>query len=559
MPNRAGANNGMEQGTLMSVSAVVTRPPDGETDDRDLVARVRAGDDRAFELLFQRYQPRIAAYVRGMIHDHGRAEDITQEVFLSALRRMRQETEREILFKPWIFEIAKNKCIDAFRRTRNSSEVSFDARDEIGADEHGRLAEPGATPDSAIEGKVAIDNLCGAFGGLSAVHHDILVLRELEGLSYREIGDRLGMSRPAVESTLFRARKRLSAEYEQLVSGERCLRVQQIIDGSSGHSARLRDRRRMARHLAHCQPCRRYAGRAGVDLGPVGRPAAAAARIAAFLPLPAFLRRRWSGDEVAPLLGHGGPVSQWSANVAAVLDPGVVSGWTKAVATAATVAVAGMGAGAAFPDRAPLDRSATAGSPPKQAPPLGIFGARQDARTPADARNRTIVRDGLHAQLPRAKAAEKRVDTLPPTGTGPIAAPPTPADAPANTGVRRPDRPFEVSLAGTPVTGGNAQIGAARGTRPADRIVGRLLDLVGAIGRDTDGAARNATGATGAVAGDLLDVVTAPVRGTAESVEAKVASTAVTSAAATAVDGSVPPTVSKTLASTTTTLNSLGG
>jgi RNA polymerase sigma factor (sigma-70 family) len=56
--------------------------------------------------------------------DHGRAEDITQEVFITALRRMR-ETDREIDFK-WIYEIAKNACIDHFRRTRNTSEVSLD-------------------------------------------------------------------------------------------------------------------------------------------------------------------------------------------------------------------------------------------------------------------------------------------------------------------------------------------------------------------------------------------------------------------------------------------------
>ncbi|MGH2942239.1 MAG: RNA polymerase sigma factor, partial [Solirubrobacteraceae bacterium] len=323
--------------------------------------RVRAGEDRAFELLFLRYQPRIAAYVRGMVQDHGRAEDITQEVFMSALRRMR-ETDREIVFKPWIYEIAKNACIDAFRRGRNASEVSFDARDAIGADEHGRLAEPGATPDAAVEGKVAFDNLCGAFGGLSPVHHDILVLREFEGLSYSEIGERLGMSRPAVESTLFRARKRLTEEYEELVSGERCLRVQRIVDASGSRAAGLRDRRRLARHLSHCQPCRRYARLAGMDLGDAVRmrPVAAAVRIAAFMPLPPFLRRRWSEDEVAPLFAHhaGGPVTQWSASAATTVDPSVVSGWTKAVATAATLAVAGVGAGAAITERTRVEPAA---------------------------------------------------------------------------------------------------------------------------------------------------------------------------------------------------------
>ena len=87
--------------------------------DQRLVAAVRRGDDRAFELLYQRYHRRIHAYVLGMVKDHGRAEDVTQEVFVSALRRMRA-TERPIAFKPWVYEIAKNACIDVFRRSRRA-------------------------------------------------------------------------------------------------------------------------------------------------------------------------------------------------------------------------------------------------------------------------------------------------------------------------------------------------------------------------------------------------------------------------------------------------------
>lgn len=334
----------------MSAVAVVSRPTDHEGDDLDLVAGVRAGDDRAFEALYRRYQSRITSYVRSMVHDHGRAEDITQEVFMSALRRMR-ETDGAIAFKPWIYEIAKNACIDAWRRSRNLNEVSFDAQDGVGADDHGRLAGPGVTPDSAIDAKVAFDNLCGALGGLSQTHHEILVMREFEGLSYREIGERLGMSRPGVESTLFRARRRLSEEYEQLVSGERCLRVQRIVDTSGGRATGLRDQRRMARHIAHCQPCRRYARLAGVDLDTAARPAAsgAAAKIAGLIPLPVFLRRRGDGEEAGGLLphSHSGTVANL-ASVASTVDPMTVSGWSKALAAAATVAVASLGAGAAI-------------------------------------------------------------------------------------------------------------------------------------------------------------------------------------------------------------------
>ena len=107
-------------------------------EDQRLVAAVRRGDDRAFEALYSRYQRRIHAYVMGMVKDHGRAEDVTQEVFVSALRRMR-ETERPIAFKPWVYEIAKNACIDQFRRSKRAEEVSLEADDGLAPSDYGRL------------------------------------------------------------------------------------------------------------------------------------------------------------------------------------------------------------------------------------------------------------------------------------------------------------------------------------------------------------------------------------------------------------------------------------
>src|ERR687894_1456589 len=207
------------------MSALLDVPPaerdsDGSEQDRRLVAAVRRGDERAFEALYERYCRRIHAYVFGMVKDHQRAEDITQEVFVSALRRMRA-TERPIAFKPWVYEIAKNACIDQFRRSRRAEEVSYDSEEGLAPSDYGRLVSHEPVPDAALVAKQQLDDLCGAFGGLSDAHHRILVLRELEGLSYREIGEKMGMSRPAVERTLFRARRRLTEEYDELVSGAR--------------------------------------------------------------------------------------------------------------------------------------------------------------------------------------------------------------------------------------------------------------------------------------------------------------------------------------------------
>jgi len=329
--------------TIAAPRASRMTPTTGDPTDTQLVAAVRAGDDRAFERLYERYHRRIAAYIYGMVNDYARAEDIAQDVFMSALRRMR-ETDRPIAFKPWIYEIAKNACIDQFRRSRRAEEVSYDAEEGLAAGDYGRLVTTGPTPDAAVDQKMSLDHLCGAFGGLSETHHEILVMRELEGLSYREIGERLGMSRPSVESTLFRARRRLTEEYSELISGERCRRIQTIIGNAATGTLGTRDQRRMARHVSYCQPCRRQARLAGLDASVLVH-TPVRAKIAAFLPLPAFLKRKWGGgnSDVSGMGStHAPAIAQWSSTVS---DPSL-AGWVKAAATAATIAIAGAGAGA---------------------------------------------------------------------------------------------------------------------------------------------------------------------------------------------------------------------
>jgi RNA polymerase sigma factor (sigma-70 family) len=301
-------------------------------DDHRLVAAVRRGDDRAFEVLYSRYHRRIHAYVLGMVKDRGRAEDVTQEVFVSAVRRMR-ETERPIAFKPWIYEIAKNACIDQFRRSKRAEEISLEADDGLAPSDYGKLVGSEPTPDAAVAAKQDLDHLWGALGGLSETHHEILVLRELEGMSYREIGERMGMSRPAVESTLFRARRRLTEEYDDLVSGARCQRIQGLIQVATSSRLGTRESRRLSRHVAHCQSCRREALAAGLDsaiLTHVPLRKRAADKIAALLPFPIFGR------------GRGGGGGGWTAHLP-MLSEQTSSAWGK-LATAAAVLVAGVGA-----------------------------------------------------------------------------------------------------------------------------------------------------------------------------------------------------------------------
>src|SRR3954464_6976796 len=150
--------------TIAATRASRTTPTSGDPTDHQLVAAVRAGDDRAFECLYERYQRRIAAYIYGMVNDYARAEDIAQDVFMSALGGVR-ETDRSIAFKPWIYEIAKNACIDQFRRSRRAEEVSYDADDGLAAADYGRLVTTGPTPDVAVAQKMSLAPPPGALGG----------------------------------------------------------------------------------------------------------------------------------------------------------------------------------------------------------------------------------------------------------------------------------------------------------------------------------------------------------------------------------------------------------
>jgi RNA polymerase sigma factor (sigma-70 family) len=445
-----------------------------------------------------------------MVKDHGRAEDITQEVFISALRRMR-ETDRAIAFKPWVYEIAKNACIDQFRRSQRSEEVSFDAGEGLAGADQGRLVAAEPSPDAAVDAKQQLDHLCGAFGGLSDSHHEILVLREFEGLSYREIGDRMGLSRPGVESTLFRARKRLGEEYDELVSGQRCARIQSIIAVAESATLGARDTRRLARHIAHCQPCRRQAVAAGIDAAilahkPVRR--RVAEKIAGLLPFPVFLRGRgWHGAQ----------------QMVPVSEP-TVAAWSKAAAVVATLLVVGAGAGlepqtgGAAPDaRSQPKVAATAGgSSPSaaggaaRARTLGV--SSQPGKTTGSAGRRRGARKKTAGGRGSAPAASA------PKGGGGSTSPTTPASGGSggtapSSGTRKSsgsESKPTATLPGTTQQTADKVGGTVRNT--GDAVTNTVNGAGNTVGGAVTGAGETAGGATDAVGG-AVDGATGAVGG----------------------------------------------
>ncbi len=519
----------MSRGASGAVLAPVGEPSGESAVDSDqrLVVAVRAGDERAFEALYQRYQRRIHAYVLGMVKDHGRAEDVTQEVFVSALRRMRA-TDRAIAFKPWIYEIAKNACIDAFRRSRRTEEVSYDAEEGLAPADHSRLCATGPSPEAAVSAKHDLETLCGAFGGLSESHHQILVLRELEGLTYEQIGARMGMTRPAVESTLFRARRRLTEEYDELVSGARCMRVHSIIAAAASGAVGVRDSRRLSRHLAHCQPCRREALAAGLDRGLlVRRPAAKryVERIAGLLPFPAFLRLR-RGADAAPSSGDV-PGARWAAHLPALSDQ--LSGpWAKAGAAVALL-VAGTGAGIG------AHQVTTHRSAPK--PAVVVPAAHKTASSPVA----TATATGASVTTPAAgsRSGGGRGDEPRRSGrSGGTGTSGSPADRATSGGGATPSSPSTPSSSGSSGSGSSGSSGGSAdstgsksggsGGIPKDPVKKVTSAAGGAGGGDAgaavqgavngaadtvDGTVQGATGAVGGAVGGATDTVSGAVDG----------------------------------------------
>ncbi|MGI8512379.1 MAG: RNA polymerase sigma factor [Solirubrobacteraceae bacterium] len=87
--------------------------------DERLIARIRAGDDRAFEILFERYERPLLSFCRHMLGRREEAEDAVQQAFMSAFAALRR-SERDINVRPWLFTIARNQCLSMLRARRDS-------------------------------------------------------------------------------------------------------------------------------------------------------------------------------------------------------------------------------------------------------------------------------------------------------------------------------------------------------------------------------------------------------------------------------------------------------
>jgi RNA polymerase sigma-70 factor (ECF subfamily) len=174
--------------------------------DNRLVSRTLAGDDEAFEDLVRLYYDRIRALVFHHLHREDDLDDALQEIFLKAYQALHGFQKRSN-FYTWLYRIASNYCIDRLRKRRLEL-VSLDgteARDALESRVHAKTD----TPEEKYTRSERVKIVRKAIGMLDPVFQNILVLREIEGLSYEELAESLDIEMGTVKSRLARARNEL--------------------------------------------------------------------------------------------------------------------------------------------------------------------------------------------------------------------------------------------------------------------------------------------------------------------------------------------------------------
>ncbi len=286
-----------------------------QKDDR-LVAMIREGNDRAFEVLFNRYHARLLAFCQHMLSSREDAEDVLQEVFVAANNAMLAD-ERAINVRPWLYRIARNRCLNHLRRPVPEGQDSMDIHPH----------ENGATTLERVQNREEFRQLVADVNTLPETQRSALLLREIDALSYGEIAQAMDTTVPSVKSLLVRARITLAeaSQARLLTCDEVQVELAEVAEGLHKVTGPARQ------HLKGCEDCREFRSQLRSD----SRALAAVFPIGAFAALKAL---------VGAKVGGGAAGSGASASSAA---GGAGSGAAGAGAGASAAIGGGAGAGSA--------------------------------------------------------------------------------------------------------------------------------------------------------------------------------------------------------------------
>jgi RNA polymerase sigma factor (sigma-70 family) len=381
-----------------------------QTDER-LVAHVRRGNQAAFEVLVGRYRVRLLAFCRHMLGAQSRAdaEDVLQEVFVSAYRAMLGD-ERPINVRPWLYRIARNRCLNHLRRTPMQSVEGLELA----------IVDESMSTVDEVHQRAEIRQLLGDIQELPETQKTAILLREIDDLSYDQIAMAMDTTIPAVKSLLVRARVGLAeaAESRRLSCDDVRLELGQKAEGLV---TKLTPATR--RHLKDCKTCAAFQ----IDLKDTNKSLAALAPAAGLLLLGKALFAPFgaSGSAGASASGAAVGTAAGAGSTGGVLLGAGSLVSVKAVAgLAAAVAISGAAVEADHVQTRTADVRrqviAQVSVPPKISPPHKIVTGGAAALA--------VSAGAVHAA--RAKAADA-TDT--PQATTPDTTPATPTDTPQAT------------------------------------------------------------------------------------------------------------------------------
>jgi RNA polymerase sigma-70 factor (ECF subfamily) len=184
--------------------------------DRDLVERVQRGDSSAFDVLVRKYQHRVIGLIGRYVHDWSECQDVAQEVFMRAYRAL-GGFRGDAQFSTWLHRIAVNTAKNHLvAQNRRPPTDDIDVMDAEQYDMSLRLRDTD-TPEHELLRQEIESTVMAAVGRLPTELREAITLREVEGLSYEEIAERMGCPIGTVRSRIFRAREAIDTQLKPLL------------------------------------------------------------------------------------------------------------------------------------------------------------------------------------------------------------------------------------------------------------------------------------------------------------------------------------------------------
>jgi len=203
--------------------ARVLRSPEERQQDLDLVRRVQAGERGAFRELFDRHHRRAFAVAIGVLKHRQDAADVVQESFVKVHKHI-GNFQGTSSFYTWLYRIVMNLSIDHLRRRKTGRNVEYDDAvlkgGDAAADENILPRMLDENPRKAVIRRELLAKMEAALAELPEYHRQVILLREVEGLSYEEMADALDVPKGTIMSRLFHARRKMQSALAGYVDGD---------------------------------------------------------------------------------------------------------------------------------------------------------------------------------------------------------------------------------------------------------------------------------------------------------------------------------------------------